>query len=346
VTLLDGVVLPATGVGSLPGDDPLEACKLVFGELPDLPHLPELPGRGPGADMLGRTAGLLTDLWVDLQPSGWRFVPREGVDSRRASDLLARDMDALEEVADGWQGPLKIQAAGPWTLAAGIELPRGDRALADPGAVRDIAESLADGLARHAAEIRRRISGVTTLLVQLDEPSLPAALAGHLPTASGFDVLPAVEGSTALDGLRAVLSAVGGDGVRVGVHCCASDVPIRLLTEAGAGFLGVDIALLRARDDDPLGEAIDAGVGILLGAVPTVTWVPESPAGGPKVSDVGRTVEAVRSLWRRVGFGAERMREIAAVTPTCGLAGAPYGGARGALRVCREAAKALSEEGS
>ena len=331
-------MLPATGVGSLPGDDPLEACKLVFGEFPDLPHLPELPGRGPGADMIARTASFLTDLWVDLQPSGWRFVPREGLESRRARDLLARDLDALEEVADGWQGPLKIQAAGPWTLAAGIELPRGDRALADPGAVRDIAESLADGLGRHAGEIRRRIPGVTTLLVQLDEPSLPAALAGHLPTASGFDVLPAVEGQVALERLRTVLTSVGGDGVQVGVHCCASDVPIRLLTEAGAAFLGVDIGLLRARDDDPLGEAIDAGVGMLLGAVPAVSE-------NAKMSDVGRTVDAVRSLWNRVGFGADRMREVAAVTPTCGLAGSGQG-ARVAMRVCREAAKALSEEGS
>jgi hypothetical protein len=40
------------------------------------------------------------------------------------------------------------------------------------------------------------------------------------------------------------------------------------------------------------------------------------------------------------------MREVAAVTPTCGLAGAHYAGARSAMRVCREAAKALSEEGS
>jgi methionine synthase II (cobalamin-independent) len=177
------------------------------------------------------------------------------------------------------------------------------------------------------------------LLVQLDEPSLPAVLAGHLPTASGFDVLPAVEGHVALETLRSVLRSVGGDGVRVGVHCCASDVPIRLLTEAGAAFLGVDIGLLRARDDDPLGEAIDAGLGILLGAVRA-----EPEARG--MSDVGRTVESVRSLWHRVGFGADRMREVAAVTPTCGLAGAQYAGARTAMRVCREAAKALSEEGS
>src|SRR5690606_19205936 len=56
----------ATGVGSLPYDDPREATRVVLGELPDLPHLPELPGRGPGADMIGRAAAILAELAVDL----------------------------------------------------------------------------------------------------------------------------------------------------------------------------------------------------------------------------------------------------------------------------------------
>ena len=38
--------------------------------------------------------------------------------------MLAHDLDALEEAADGYRGPLKIQVCGPWTLAATIELAR------------------------------------------------------------------------------------------------------------------------------------------------------------------------------------------------------------------------------
>src|ERR1700712_3767395 len=52
----------ATAIGSMPGTDPAGAAAVVFGELPDFPHLPELPARGVGADMLGRTAALLVDL--------------------------------------------------------------------------------------------------------------------------------------------------------------------------------------------------------------------------------------------------------------------------------------------
>ncbi|HEY6276391.1 MAG TPA: methionine synthase, partial [Streptosporangiaceae bacterium] len=37
----------ATGVGSMPGTDPAEALRIILGELPGLPHLAELPARGP-----------------------------------------------------------------------------------------------------------------------------------------------------------------------------------------------------------------------------------------------------------------------------------------------------------
>src|SRR6185295_6814201 len=143
-----------------PGVDPLEAARIVLSELP-LPFLPELPARGVGADPVGRTAGLLADLHVEVATGVWRFVPRGGRDEQRARTTLSSDLDALEEVADGYAGPLQVRVVGPWSLAATIELPRGEKALADPGAVRDISASLTEGLTRHLADIRRRITGLT-----------------------------------------------------------------------------------------------------------------------------------------------------------------------------------------
>src|SRR5438445_13598602 len=70
-----------SAVGSLPGRDMAEAVRLVMGELgerPGLPFLPELPARGVGADMIGRGAGLLVDLFAEVQPSGWRIADRPG----------------------------------------------------------------------------------------------------------------------------------------------------------------------------------------------------------------------------------------------------------------------------
>ncbi len=301
-------------------------------ELPELPYLPELPHRGPGADLVGRGALFLTDLHVDLQPAGWRLVSRPGHDERRARDLLERDLDAFEQAAQGHAGPVKVQVAGPWTLAATLELTRGDKALADPGAVRDIAESLADGVAAHVADLRRRLPHAD-VIVAFDEPSLPAVVAGRIPTASGFSTLPRPEGWLAEQRLATVLRAIAAPA---GVHCCAENPPIGLARKAGAAFVSIDLTLpLAAATMDELGEAVEAGVGVIAGLVGTGT---ESE----NLSDVGRTVEPILSLWRRLGLAAEQLREVA-VSPTCGLAGASPQAALAAMRRCREAGSRLAE---
>jgi hypothetical protein len=302
----------ATGVGSLSGDDPLAAQRLVFDLLPDLPHLVELPDRGPGADLVGRTAAFLTELPVDLQPSGWRFVQRAGHDLRRARDLLDRDLDALAEVASDYTGPLKVQAAGPWTLAATIELTRGDKALQDAGAVADIAASLADGLAGHVAAVRRACPGAE-VVVQLDEPALPAVRLGHVPTVSGFSVLRTPETPELQGILGGVLAALP----HAGVHCCAPAVPVALLRESGARWVGVDATLLTSRDDDGLGEAYEAGLAVVLGLAGDLT-----PA---------------TALFRRLGLGTEAWLAQTAVSPPCGMATAQT------YRRLTELAKQLAE---
>jgi methionine synthase II (cobalamin-independent) len=302
----------------------------VLGEVPELPYLPELPARGPGADLAGRAACLLVDLAVDLQPSGWRFADRPGRDMRRGYDHLARDLDVLEELAGGHQGPLKIQVCGPWTLASSIELRNGNRTLADPGAVRDLIDSLAEGVRDHVADVRRRVPGAEILL-QVDEPALPGVLAGDIPTASGFSRLRAVAAQDAEDGLRRVLTAAGAHPL---VHCCAGAVPYGLIRAAGARAISVDVALVPTRNDDVIGEAIEDGIGLLLGVVPG-TDAEQAP--------LDETLRPVRELWNRLGFRPERLPEQVVLTPACGLAGASPRYARAALARCREAARMLYE---
>jgi Cobalamin-independent synthase, Catalytic domain len=325
----------ATGVGSLPGTDVVEAMRLVFDELPDLPHLPELPGRGPGADLIGRGAALLVDLAVDLQPSGWRLVDRPGRDVRRAWDMLARDLDTLEEVGEGYAGPIKVQAAGLWTLAGAVELHYGDKVVSDPGAVRDLGQSLAEGLRRHVADVARRLPAAQVVL-QVDEPGLPAVLAGRVPTASGFGTLSAVEAVVVEAGLRDLLTATGAYPA---VHCCAARPPLALFQAAGARALSMDVSQLRESDDEALGTAVEADVALWLGVVPSVA----GSAGAP-MSDVAGSVGSVQKLWRRLGFDPVRLPEGVVVTPACGLAGASPAYARAALRRSREVARALRED--
>jgi hypothetical protein len=320
----------ATGIGSLPGDDIDAAAALVFETLPDLPHLPELPGRGLGADLVGRTAAVLTDLHVDWQPAGWRLVARPGVEERRAAALLERDLDALVPVAPGYDGVVKIQLCGPWTLAAALELPRGGKALGDTGAVRDLTESLVETVREQLAATARRLPQAR-LVLQLDEPSLPAAMAGHVPTASGLGRLRAVEPAAARAALAAVTGAVD---VPVVVHCCAADVPVTLLHEAGAAAVSLDLTTATI-DMDGVGAAVDGGLRLWLGVVPAL-----GPGAAPPVREI---VQPVRALWRGLGFAPDQLPAMVAVTPTCGLAGASPGWARTALTLATRAARALAE---
>jgi hypothetical protein len=339
----------ATGVGSLPGTDPVEAMRLVFDELPDLPHLAELPGRGPGADLTGRTAAMLVDLPVELAPGGWRFTARPGRDLRRAHGFLSADLDALAEVSGGYAGPLKIQACGPWTLAATIELIRSqDPALADPGAVADLTASLAEGLAAHIAEVRDRVPGAR-IVVQLDEPGLPAVIAGNVPTASGLNRLRVPEPADLQTTLGAIVSAARAFTL---VHCCALSVPFGIIKGAGADGVGCDLSMLEQTEEDGLAEAVEAGLGIVAGVVPAT-----AAAGAPEPPPADRAARTVTALWHRMGWpvardgagarnGAAGPGGVAAqvvLAPACGMAGATPGYARAAMARCREAARMLPE---
>lgn len=314
----------ATGIGSLPGTDVVEATKLVFGELTNLPHLPELPDRGPGADMIGRSAGFLADLPVELYAGQWRLASHAGRDLRTTRDLLERDLDILTETADGYAGPLKVQAAGPWTLAASLELPLGGRLLHDHGAVRDLAASLAEGLSAHVTDVRRRVP-TTEVLLQLDEPSLPAVLSGQVRTESGLGTLRSVPAGTAEDALRGVVDAVG---VPVVLHCCAPTPPLELFRAAGASAVSVDLGVLGSGANalDALGGLLDAGLGLLAGV---------------KGSSSARLAEEITSLWRKLGFPLPGLAAQVVVTPPCGLAGATPAGARATLTACAEAGQRL-----
>lgn len=325
----------------MPGTDPLEAAKTVVGELLDLPHLPELPARGVGADLVGRTAGLLVDLAVEYVPSGYRVTGRAGGEVRRARDHLARDLDAFEQALDdagGHPALVKAQLAGPWTLVAGIELRTGHRVLTDSGALREFGESLAEGLRLHVAELARRTGA--RVVLQLDEPGLPAVLGGALPTPSGYGTVPPVDEPDAGSRLRELVDAARGAGVAaVVVHCCASDPPLAVLRASGADAMSLDATALGQVDAgllDLLGETWDVGTGLLLGLVPAV-----DPITAPELHDLAHPA---LELVDRLGFPRAHLAAPRAIpTPTCGLAGASPEWARRALALTRDLGRAFVE---
>ena len=323
----------------MPGTDPVEAAAVVFGELPGFPYVPELPARGVGADLVGRSAALLVDLAVEVVPSGYRVADRPGHDHRRGRDLLQWDLDAVQEARENAGAPavLKAQIAGPWTLGAGIELPRGHRVLTDRGALRDFTESLLDGLTQHVAELTARTGA--PVVVQLDEPSLPAVLAGSLPTPSGYGNVPAIPEPEVRELLAATIERVGAiTGQPVIVHCCAPRPPFSLFRAAGAGAIAFDISTLAGASSallDEIGEAWDSGIAFFLGLVPAV-----APAIAPSLKDVAAPA---LKLVDRLGFNRSILAERAVPTPACGLAGATNEWMRRALALSRDLGKGFVE---
>ena len=330
------VFAAATGMGSWPGSAPREAADIIVGELHRLPHLVELPARGVGADMIGRAGALLVDIAIDTVPRGYRITARPGAVTRRAKSLLDEDIDAIEEAWEKAGGPgsgrpVKVQAPGPITLAAQLELPNGHRALTDAGAVRDLTSSLAEGVSRHRAELARRLS--TTVVVQYDEPVLFAALAGRLTGVTSMSPVHPVDEVVAI-GLLDECVAVAGTEVLL--HSCSAELPWNVLQRSAINAVSVDAGTLGDADFDGLGEFLDSGRTVVFGLVPA-----SAPAKRPSAEEVAAAAVAITD---RIGFSRSSVRNRVGISPACGLAGATAEWARVAVGLCQRAADAVTED--
>lgn len=320
-----------TGVGSLPGTDFPAAVRLVFGTLGEaeggVPHLPELPARGPWAGMIGRACATLVDLPTSLDAGAWKLSDTMGIDARRARATLRDDLDILQEQAADYAGTVKVQLTGPWTLAASVFLPLGGRVLADRTARRDLAQSLAQGASDLVDELRGRLPG-STVIVQVDEPALPAVLGGGVPTEGGYFRHRAVHRPDAVEALTS-LAGLGDGSV---LHCCASGLDLELGRQAGFGAVGVDLDHVPSLD--ALAAVVDTGTALHLGVLPTASeraWTPD------------RLADRALRLLRPLELG-DALADSLTLTPACGLAGWSASGVSGAYRALIRAAAIVDEQ--
>ena len=325
---------PASGRG--PAPSLAQAAEVIVGELHTLPHLVELPARGVGADMIGRAAALLVDIGIDTVPRGYRIASGRSAAARRAVSLLDEDIDALEEAWEkaglrGGSRTVKVQAPGPITLAAQLELSNGHRAITDAGAVRDLAGSLTEGMAVHRAQVARRLD--TNVVVQFDEPLLPAALAGRLTGVTSLTPVHPIDEPVAMALLDECVAGVGGD---VALHSCASGLPWNALQRSTVHAISVDVSTLVAADLDGIGELVESGRTVLLGVVPST-----APTARPSSEDVAK---AAVDITDRLGFPRAVLREQIGITPSCGLAGATPEWARVAVGLVQKAADAFADD--
>jgi len=94
----------------------------------------------------------------------------------------------------------------------------------------------------------------------------------------------------------------------------------------------VDLSVLSAADHDTVAEALEGGVSVALGVVPTL-----EPAGGTSDKALVQRVERWLDM-----LGLDPEAGTLLVGPGCGLAGASTAWSRKALTLSRQVAAALS----
>ena len=230
---------------------------------------------------------------MDVQPYGWRIVDRPGKDFRRARSALSTDINILADVIGAEETPaadIKVQLRGPLSLAAGLHLHNGERALIDHGARRDLAASLAAGAGGYLSRVAAAAPGAR-IVVQIDEPEIASVLAGTIPTSSGYRTLRSVPGREATDAWQLVIDALRAAGaVEVVVSVPEVEAPFERILAAGADGIAVPLRALTSRQWEQLAGAVEAGKRLWAGALD----VADPAAALPRVADV------VETVWRPV----------------------------------------------
>ena len=274
------------------------------------------PGRRPARRPAGR-------------PPAERVAVRRPAGARRRAHgipSLREDLDELAEAYEGYVGPLKVQVAGPWTLAASLRLTRGERLVADPGAVADLAASLADGIRAHVADVAGSCRAPTSSSSSTSRRCPRSSRARCPRPRASAGCVPSTRRSRR--GLEAVLAAHDGPTV---VHCCHRRRRCRCCGPPARARSALDLTAATPARWESVAATLDGGTGLYAGCLPT---------------DGSGTDTAARALVLEGSSapGWRPTRCAGSSSPACGLAGLTPEGARDVLRSALDTARRLGEE--
>jgi hypothetical protein len=317
--------LAATGIGSVPYQDPQVAVALILKHFPEIPFWPQLVRLGFREEMVAQGAGGLPGLLVDLEARQVILDPeasREMALAQFYETLWAGGLEPyalVPEEAQGFfallaqatasgNGPLALkgQVAGPVTFAGMVKAGDGKPILFD----RELTQAVSQGLARKAAwQAEQFRQAGREAVMFFDEPILTGFGSAFLPVSR--------EEVTTM--LTDTIEAVKEPGpVTVGVHCCGNtdwglllETPIDILSFDSYGYF--DHLLLY---DKALAAFIQRGGYMAWGLVPTL--------------DAEQLAqETLDSLWQRftsqverlagLGLGVPEVLNHSLLTPACGL---------------------------
>ena len=311
---------------------------MVVGELHTLTHLVELPARGVGADLIGRAGALLVDIGIDTVPRGYRIAPGRSSVVRRAVSLLDEDVDALEEAWEkaglrgGGRGPSRCRrpVRSRWRRTSNWPT---DTARS-PTPVRCATWRASPRRGRCAAPRRDRASardagrGAVRRAVAARRAGGPADRGDR---ASRRCIRSTRRWRSGL--LDECVETVGGE---VALHCCAPDLPWKMLQRSAFSAVSVDVATLTAADSRRhrrvrrIGPRRDARGGPV-----------QAPDRRPSAEEVAKVGGVDHRPTRLPPCGAARPdRRHAGVRPR----GATAQWARTAIELAQKVADAIAED--
>ncbi len=147
------------------------------------------------------------------------------------------------------------------------------------------------------------------MVVQFDEPLLPAALQGRLTGVTSFTPVHPVDEPVAIGLMDDCVATVGAE---VALHSCAAGLPWKALQRSGIHAVSVDVSTLTPADLDGVGEFVETGRTVLLGVVPTT-----APTARPSSEEVAKAA---------VGSPTARVRAVRVACADRRFAGMRAGG--------------------
>jgi hypothetical protein len=326
--LADGL---ATGIGSLPYLDPEEALELIFTDLPDIPHWPQLPQRGKQELFVHQFLQPLVDCGMLVEEDDhWGFNTSRDNYAECLTDFYTTCLPAEEnngeclqtflptpEAAAGFHAFLaraktgglkrakyvKGQIAGPLTVALELKDQQGRPAYYQ-GDLRDV---IVRTLALNARSQAAVLSGFgSTPIIFIDDPAIRAF---------GSRLHLALNRETIIEDLNFIISAIQSEKALAGIHSCEA-VDWSLLIESQVQILSLDAFRFGSSlipYSAQLSQFLERGGVIAWGIVPTLD--------DPFHESVESLIERLNTLWDNIfsnGPSRELVLSNSMITPACG----------------------------
>jgi hypothetical protein len=346
----------ATGIGSLPFADPQAALDLIFTELPDMPHWPQLPQRGEPEHFVYQFLQPLLDCGMLAAGQGRWILDASGENSAACLTefytgcLSAEAGDGAcrraylpsPEAAAGLHaflarartrglkpaGYVKGQIAGPLSVALELKDRQGRPAYYHG----DLRDTIVRTLALNASCQASALSGFGAVpIVFVDDPAV-GAYGSRLHLALSREMI--------IEDLNFIFEAIESENALAGIHSCEA-VDWSLLLETRVQILSLDAYRFGASlipYAAHIRRFVERGGVMAWGIVPTL----DDPFGESAESLMQRLDALQKELFPKREI-REKMRRQSMLTPACGTGLLTEDRARRIYRLTADISRKLRE---